>query len=108
MRKRVTVRELKDYYSKNKPNEVSFLTENQPWYRVSDPCKAKLTFPVMMICENPNLVCLKSGSNTLCFDRVKFAEMDTDTTVLGTIIRLFCEDSFESPDTCASYILLVA
>lgn len=108
MKKRVSVKELRDYYAKNKPKEISFVTENQPWYRVSDPCKVRCTFPVMMIYENPNLVCLKSGGNTICIDRVKFAEVDTDATVLGTVLKLFCDAQPESKDVEASYILVMA
>lgn len=108
MKKRVSVRELMDYYARNKPKEISFATENQPWYKVSDPCKVRCTFPVMMICENPNLVCLKSGRNTICFDRVELAEVDTDATVLGTVVKLFCGSQSESNDAEASYILVVA
>lgn len=103
MKKTVTVGELKSYCSQNKPKEISFLSENQPWYRVSDPCKVRCTFPIMLIYENPNLVCLKSGRNTICFDRVKFAELDTDSTVLGTTINLHCGNA----ETDVSYILIV-
>lgn len=33
MKKRVSVRELKEYCSRNKPQQVLFCTENQEWYR---------------------------------------------------------------------------
>lgn len=108
MKKRVTIKELKEYYSRNQPREISFLSENQPWYSVSDACKIRCTFPIMMIYENPNLVCLKSGNNSISFDRVKFAEVDTDITVLGTILRLFCESPAGALDSETSYILVVA
>lgn len=108
MKKKLSVRELRDYYARNKPKEISFVTENQPWYRVSDPCKVKCTFPVMMICENPNFVCLKSGGSTICFDRVQFAEVDTDATVLGTVLRLFCGNQHGASDAEVSYILVMA
>lgn len=108
MKKKVTVRELMDYYSRNKPNEISFSSENQPWYRVSDPCKVQCTFQVMVIYENPNLVCLKSGNNTICFDRIKFAEVDTEASILGTVLRLFCESPVGAAEADKSYILVVA
>lgn len=108
MKKRVTIREMKDYFSENKPREISFVSENQPWYKVSDPCKIRCTFPTILISENPNLVCLKSGCDTICFDRVKYAEVDTEFTVLGTILRLFCGDAAGESGSGASYILVVA
>lgn len=107
MKKRITVGELKAYCSAKKPVSVSFSTENQSWYRVSDPCKVNMSFSIMLIYENPNLVCLKSGLNTMYFDRVKFAEIDTDTTVLGTVITLFCGD-FSSNNYDITYRLVAA
>ena len=44
----------------------------------------------MLIYENPNLICLKSGANTLCFDRVRCVEIDTEMTVIGTVFTVFC------------------
>lgn len=108
MKKKLTIRELKDYYNCNQPREISFWTENQPWYRVSNPCKLRYTFPIMTICENPSLVCLQSGGNTLSFDRVKFAEIDTETTILGTVLTLFCANTSDLSAEDTSYILVVA
>ena len=107
MKKTVSVKELKEYCTKKKPNKVIFYTENQTWYRVSDPCKVQLSFPVMLIFENPNLICLKSGQNTVMFNRVKFAEIETDATVLGTLITVFCGD-FNSDGYDISYTLIAA
>lgn len=105
MKKRITVGELKAYCAANKPSNVRFSTENQSWYRISDPCKVNMSFSIMLIYENPNLICLKSGTNTMCFDRVKYAEIDTETTVLGTLITLFCGD-FASSDHEITYCLI--
>ncbi len=90
MRKRVSVKELKEYCERNKPKQVTYYSENQDWYRVSDPCKLRMHFPIMLICENPSLICLKSGTSTICFDRVCSVEIDTETTVLGTILTVYC------------------
>lgn len=90
MKKIISVKEFKEYCETNKPHSIIFYTENQKWYRVSDPCKIKMSFSIMLICENPNLICLKSGANTMSFDRVKFVEIDTESTVLGTLITVFC------------------
>lgn len=107
MKKKVTVRELKEYCDKNKPHCVQFFTDNQLWYRASDPCKIRMTFPIMLIFENPNLICLKSGANTISFDRVKFIEIDTDITMLGTVFTVFCgEFGKEGYDT--TYTLIAA
>jgi hypothetical protein len=36
------------------------------------------------------MICLKSGANTLCFDRVRCVEIDTEMTVIGTVFTVFC------------------
>lgn len=107
MKKMVTVAELKKYCMANKPASIQFSTENQDWYKVSDPCKVNMSFPIMLIYENPNLVCLKSGANTMCFDRIKSVEIDTDLTVLGTVFTLFCGD-FGSDKHDITYRLVYA
>lgn len=90
MKKTMSVGEFKSYCEANRPQYILFYTENQSWYCVSDPCKIKMSFPIMLICENPNIICLKSGNNTLSIDRVKAVKIDTDSSVLGTIITAFC------------------
>jgi len=85
MKKRVSVRELKEYFEKNQPHQISYCSENQDWFHVSDPCKIGMRFQIMLICENPNRICLKSGLGTICFDRIYSVEIDTETTVFGTI-----------------------
>lgn len=106
MKKTVSIKELREYYECNKPQSVQFYTENQKWYRVSDPCKVRMSFPIMLIYENPNLICLRSGADTLSFDRVKFAEIDTEATVLGTLVTLFCGGLGKSEHDIA-YTLIV-
>ncbi len=93
MKKNMTFGELKEYFRKNPPRKITYYTENQDWYRVEDPCKIQMTFPSLLVSENPNLICLKSGNGTLLFDRVKTAEVDTTATVLGTVVTLYCSDS---------------
>lgn len=93
MNKTVSVREFRAYCEKNRPHHILFYTENQIWYRASDPCKIKMSFPIMLICENPNIICLKSGNNTLSIDRVKEVKIDTESSVLGTVITIFCGDA---------------
>ena len=90
MKKTVSVKELQEYVACHKISYVLFYTENQRWYRASDPCKVRMAFPIMLIRENPNLICLKSGTSTICFDRVCSVEIDTETTVLGTILTVYC------------------
>lgn len=107
MKKKLSVRELKRYCEEHKPHCIYFKTENQAWYRTSDPCKLDMAFSIMLICENPNLICLKSSGNTLSFDRVKSIEVDTDASILGTVIAIFCGD-FNTAEHDITYKLVVA
>jgi len=107
MKKVISVRELQEYLKCHKVNSVVFYTENQRWYCASDPCKIRMSFPIMLINENPNLICLKSGVQSILFDRVKAIEIDTDSTVLGTIFTVFCGD-FNTEGYDTTYTLIVA
>lgn len=107
MKKNVSVKELRDYCSRHRPQQILFCTENQPWYRVADPCKLKLSFPIMLIYENPNLICLRSSTNTLCIDRIKNAEIDSDISPLGTVLTVNC-GSRERTEPEISYKLIVS
>ena len=107
MKKLVSVRELQGYFECHKVNSVLFYTENQRWYRASDPCKIRMAFPIMLIRENPNLICLKSGAHVMSFDRVKSVEIDTEATALGTVLTIFCGD-FDSDGYDFTYTLIAA
>lgn len=93
MKKIINLRELKEYYEQNKPDRIVFQTQNQEWYDISDPCKIEMVFPTMLIFDNPNIICLKCGQNTITFDRIDHVEIDADYTVLGTTINIFCGNS---------------
>lgn len=107
MKKKVSVEGLKEYCEKNRPKQITYYSENQDWYCVSDPFKIRMHFKIMLICENPNLICLKSGVSTVCFDRVRFVEIDTETTVLGTVFTVYCGGS-NSMEPEIAYKLIAA
>ena len=49
---------------------------------------------------------MKSGMNSVCFNGVKFAEIDTESTVLGTILTLYCGNSRASKPTVTYTLIL--
>lgn len=107
MKKQVSVRDLKDYCERNTPNQITYYTENQACRNADKAlCKLRLHFQVVLIYENPNLVCLKSGASSICFNGVRFAEIDTESTVLGTILTLYCGNSKASKDAEAYTLIL--
>lgn len=92
MKKTVRVKEFIDFCRENKPKAIIYQTENQEWYRMSDPCRQMMSFPVIMVHENPNVIYLESGTNKLSLGRVKYVEIDTEATALGTLFRVCCGD----------------
>lgn len=107
MKKQVSVRDLRDYCERNTPNQITYYTENQTCRNADKAlCKLRLHFQVVLIYENPNLVCLKSGASSICFNGVRFAEIDTESTVLGTILTLYCGNSKASKDAEAYTLIL--
>ena len=106
MKKQVSVRELKDFCERNSPNQITYYTENQTCDTAGGLCKLRLHFQVVLIYENPNQVYLKSGMNSVCFNGVRFAEIDTESTVLGTILTLYCGSPRSSKPAAAYTIIL--
>lgn len=92
MKEVVNLREFRQYCENNKPKRIIFHTEDQYWYSTSLTYKIELSFEIILIHENPNLVCLKSDNGTILFNRIKSVEIDTSLSGCGTIFRLFCED----------------
>lgn len=107
MKKQVSVRELKEYCERNSPNQVTYCSENQGGCKGANLCKLRLHFQAVLIYENPNQVCLQSNSSSVCFNEVRFAEIDTESTVLGTILTLYCGSSRASKPGIA-YTLIIS
>lgn len=87
---KVSVSELRDYFEKHMPNRIIFTSENQLWYDAITPCKVELIFSTVRVSLNPALLVLESAAGTLCLDRVRFAEIDCKSSVLGTVIQVHC------------------
>ncbi len=98
MKKIVSVSDFKEYCDNNKPHSVIYRTDNQEWYDTFDPCKIQITFPIILIFTNPSVVYLKSGDNFIYFDSVKSVEVDTESTILGTIFKLYCGEPSNDED----------
>lgn len=92
MKKTLTVSDFKKYCEKEQFTRIIYHSENQGWYQCADPCKVKMAFPAMEIYENPNILCLKSGKNVLYLDRIQCVKVDTESSVLGTIVTVLCGD----------------
>lgn len=93
MREIMSIGEFKRYYENRRPKQILFCTANQVWNKVDDPMKAVLSFTTMLMACNPNVICLKSGDNSIWFERVKNITVDSDRTPLGTVLDIVCGDS---------------
>ena len=71
------------------------------------PCKFNLSFSDIMVFENPNLVCLGAGDDTVLFDRVIGAEINTKKSEPGAVFTVFCGD-FLKKNHCVAYTLVCA
>ncbi len=90
MKKKMFLRDFKEYCAKNQHQKFIFYTEDQDWFDLINPCKVQLSFPSMTICENPNLICLQSEVGSLCLDQVRFVEIDTKEAGFGVVITICC------------------
>ena len=89
----MTVREFKEYIeSKAHISKAVFWTENQEGYSVANPCKIRMAFHDISVCENSNVVCLHDRSNTITFDRVNEVYLDSKSSALGDIVTVVCGD----------------
>ena len=107
MKKQISIRELKEYCERSSPHQVTYYSDNQDWCKEGDLCKFRLHFQIVLIYENPNQVFLKSGTSSICFNNVRFAQIDTESTVLGTILTLYC-GNFRASKPTATYTLILS
>jgi hypothetical protein len=90
MKATVSIRELREYYQKNHIDQISFCTTAQGWHRVSDSCRINISFPNMLVYEQPAMICLKSGKDTLCIDHIRSVEIDTESMESAIILNVCC------------------
>lgn len=106
MRKRLSVREFKTYCENHQLGTVIFSTENQDWHSVSDPFKIRASFEIVLISEHPSLVFLKSETTEFCIDRVRYVEIETGKTPLGSIIVVYCGGAnYKNPKVTYTFIV---
>lgn len=99
MMDRLSVNEFKAYCNDNKITEISFSTENQDWYKAADPFKIQMSFEIVLTSEFPSLVFLKSNAGTICLDRVRYVEIDSEKIVTGTVVHVYCGGrDFDHPE----------
>ena len=91
MKVRLSVKELRNYFERRNQFTVIFNSENQEWYWVADPLKIRMVFSKVKVLENPNIVYLIDGNNSIGLTQVSHAEIDNCCCVLGDALRIICK-----------------
>ena len=91
MKVRLSVKELRNYFERRNQFTVIFNSENQEWYWVADPLKIRMVFSKVKVLENPNIVYLIDGNNSIGLTQVSHAEIDNCCCVLGYVLRIICK-----------------
>ena len=91
MKVRLSVKELRNYFERRNQFTVIFNSENQEWYWVADPLKIRMVFSKVKVLENPNIVYLIDGNNSIGLAQVSHAEIDNCCCVLGDVLRIICK-----------------
>lgn len=91
MKVRLSVKELRNYFERRNKFTVIFNSENQEWYWVADPLKIRMVFSKVKVLENPNIVYLIDGNNSIGLTQVSHAEIDNCCCVLGDVLRIICK-----------------
>lgn len=85
-------KEFKEFIDRRKPKVIHFLSENQDVFDVADPCVLQFSFTNMLIHENPNVIYLTGGMNSMRLNRVKSVEFYEKATPIGILIRVHCKN----------------
>lgn len=106
MQKKVNMGELRVYCEETAPQKISFCTENQSSPVTTGTMLIHGHYSSIHVFDRRALVCLSDNSNMICFQCVKYALIDTDSSLLGTLITLRC--GYGMPEEDVSYTLIVA
>lgn len=88
--------EFREFMRRYQPTTLWFLSENQKNFAVAEPCVFQLCFTNMFIHENPNVIFLKGGENSMRLERVKSVEFDENETMVGALIIIRCKNPMSS------------
>ena len=65
------VSEFKEYLKERKPNKIIFMSERQNEYDIADPLVLSLTFSSILVGQNPNVIYMTDGINSLRLNMIK-------------------------------------
>lgn len=93
MKKLMNIMEFRRYTKTANLGPVMYRSDNQEWFRDTDPIRFKVTCTIREIRPELGLIVLSSRDGSeICFSRVVHIGIDTECSVLGTVITLICKN----------------
>lgn len=86
---KISLIDFKNYCSKIQVHKYIFDTDNQLWDKFESTIRSKVEFSTMRITFNPNTVFLRSGTDFIKFERVKYIIFN-EKSLLGTVFTFVC------------------
>lgn len=104
---RMTLGDFKRYCENKQFREIKFDRCNQKWRAGAIPVGFQFVFKQIMVSSAPDVggVFLGEGGSLVYMERVKYIEVDSESSVLGTIICIVCGDTLGNRNN-THYILI--
>lgn len=98
--------EFKRFCNTIKPERIYICSEDQPLSKYGKPVRVNMSFSSLVIVCHPNIICLQEGNNTICFERIKCIEVDSDSSALGIAVSIICESKESTTDDVVFNLLI--
>lgn len=89
---KMTVSDLGRFLESANPKSIVFSSENQQDIPPAVSVSFNLIFGAVLTAISPNAVLLRGECGYVCFNNVKYALIDQETSALGTVVDLVCSD----------------
>lgn len=84
------IAEFKKFLSEKQPRKIIFMSENQDDFDVADPFVLSVAFSSIFVGENPNVVYITDGANSVRLNMVKRIKVQSESSVIGTEVKVSC------------------
>lgn len=86
------VSEFKEYLNEHKPSKIIFMSESQNEYDIADPLVLSLTFSSILVGQNPNVIYMTDGVNSLRINMIKGFRLRRSISSPCTEVDVLCRD----------------
>lgn len=102
--KNLTLTGFKNLCKKITPTSFIYDTENQP-RGIKENVKMTARYSDVIFMLNPNRICFKGETGTLCFDRVKLIRHYDDAQTVGEVFSIVCGNT-QNTNADVSYTII--